>query len=62
MTECFSTMVFLIEALTAERVDAAPSAAVPAAAALTRDCILQMDKAVVLAHDFPRNRRAHPRE
>ncbi len=43
-------------------IDVAPSVAVPAAASMTRDCILEVGIAVVLAHDFPRERRADPRE
>src|SRR5580704_1002766 len=40
----------------------APAAAVPAAGAPARDCILKVGVAVVLAHDFPRERRADPRK
>ena len=43
-------------------VDVAPSAAVPTAVAPTRDCIFRVDIAIVLAHDFPREWRADPRE
>jgi hypothetical protein len=43
-------------------IDAAPAVAVPAAAALTRDCILKIGVAIVLAHDLPRERRADPSE
>jgi hypothetical protein len=67
-------MGLLIEDLATERsirdiarsheavIDTAPAVAIPAAAAPARDCILKVAVAVVLAHDFPRERRADPRE
>jgi hypothetical protein len=43
-------------------IDVAPDAASPVAAALTRECIFKVGVAVVLAHDFPRERGADPCE
>jgi hypothetical protein len=70
----FDHGVFLFEDLAAERtvrdiarsheavIDVAPAVAIPAAATPARDCILEVSVAVVLAHDFPSERRADPRE
>ena len=74
LADAFRPWVFLVEDLTAERpirdiartheavINVAPDAAVPLAAALAGDCILKVGIAVALAHDFPRERRADPRE
>ena len=43
-------------------INVAPDSAVPIAAALARDCIFKVGVAVVMANDFPRKRRADPRE
>jgi hypothetical protein len=43
-------------------IDVTPDVAGPVTAALTRECILRVGIAVVLAHNFPGKRRADPRE